>query len=174
MFAIIPARSGSKRIKNKNIKIFNKKPMIYWVIKKLKKNQAIKKIVVTSDNVKILKLAKKYGADILIKRPKKLAKDNSKVSSPVFVDMGLEGMKIEAAGKVNDGFGHHHILINQYYWPNGSVIPMSDSTLHYGKGETDATLELPPGDYIISLQFADGVHASYGEEMSSSIKIKVD
>ena len=83
-------------------------------------------------------------------------------------------MKIEAAGKVNDGFGHHHILINQYYWPNGSVIPMSDSTLHYGKGETDATLELPPGDYIISLQFADGVHASYGEEMSSSIKIKVD
>lgn len=75
MFAIIPARSGSKRIKNKNIKIFNKKPMIYWVIKKLKKNQAIKKIVVTSDNVKILKLAKKYGADILIKRPKKLSND---------------------------------------------------------------------------------------------------
>ena len=51
---------------------------------------------------------------------------------------------------------------------------MSDSTLHYGQGQTDASLDLPPGEYIISLQFADGVHASYGKEMSSSIKIKVE
>ena len=35
--AIIPARSGSRRIKNKNIKIFNKKPVIYWSIKQQKK-----------------------------------------------------------------------------------------------------------------------------------------
>ena len=104
----------------------------------------------------------------------KWPKDKSTVSSPVFVDMGLEGMKIEPAGKVNLGFGHHHILINQKYWPKGSVIPMSDSTLHYGQGQTDASLDLPPGEYILSLQFADGVHASYGKEMSSSIKIKVE
>lgn len=104
----------------------------------------------------------------------KWPKDNALVSSPVFVDMGLEGMKIEPAGKVNLGFGHHHILINQTHWPRGSVIPMSDSTLHYGQGQTDATIDIPPGEYVISLQFADGVHASYGEEMSSSIKIKVE
>ena len=51
---------------------------------------------------------------------------------------------------------------------------MSDSTLHFGLGQTDTSLELDPGNYIISLQFADGVHASYGENMSSSIKIKVE
>ena len=38
VLAVIPARAGSKRIKNKNIKIFNGKPMIYWPIKNLKKN----------------------------------------------------------------------------------------------------------------------------------------
>ena len=104
----------------------------------------------------------------------KWPKEGSTVASPVFIDMGLSGMLIEPAGKVNKGFGHHHILINQISWPLGSVIPMSDSTLHFGLGQTDASLELDPGNYIISLQFADGVHASYGENMSSSIKIKVE
>ena len=104
----------------------------------------------------------------------KWPKDGSTVGSPVFIDMGLEGMEIEPAGKVNPGYGHHHILINQKFWPSGNVIPMSDSTLHYGKGQTDATIELDPGEYIISLQFADGVHASFGEEMSASIKINVE
>ena len=104
----------------------------------------------------------------------KWPKDNSTVSSPVFIDMGLDIMQVEAAGTVKNGFGHHHILINQYYWPKGSIIPMSDSTLHYGLGQTDTSLDLLPGDYVISLQFADGVHVSYGKELSSSIKIKVE
>ena len=104
----------------------------------------------------------------------KWPKDGSTVASPVFIDMGVEGMIIEPAGIVKDGYGHHHILINQKFWPEGEVIPTSDSTLHFGKGQTDASIELDPGSYIISLQFADGVHASYGENMSSSIKIKVE
>ena len=73
--AIIPARSGSKRIKNKNIKNFLGKPIIARVIEKLKKNKNIKIIVVTSDSKKILKISKNYGADILIKRPKNLSND---------------------------------------------------------------------------------------------------
>ncbi len=71
--AIIPARMGSKRIKNKNIKNFCSKPMIYWTIKALIKFKYFDKIIVTSDSEKILSLSKKYGADILIKRPKKLS-----------------------------------------------------------------------------------------------------
>ena len=91
-----------------------------------------------------------------------------------FIDMGVEGMLIEPAGVVKEGYGHHHILINQRFWPEGEVIPTSDSTLHYGKGQTDASIELDPGKYIISLQFADGVHVSFGEEMSDSIEIIVE
>ena len=73
--AIIPARSGSKRIKNKNIKNFLGKPIISRVIEKLKKNKNIKLIAVSSDSDKILKISKNYGAEVLIKRPKKLSND---------------------------------------------------------------------------------------------------
>lgn len=103
----------------------------------------------------------------------KYPEDGAVVSSPVFVEMGVEGMQIEPAGVVKTGYGHHHILLNQENWPIGEVIPMSDTTLHYGKGQTDATLELTPGEYVLTLQFADGVHASYGPDMASSIKITV-
>lgn len=104
----------------------------------------------------------------------KYPEDGSTVPSPVFVQMGVSGMQIEPAGVVKEGYGHHHILINQSHWPEGEVIPMSDSTLHYGKGQTDASLELDAGTYTLSLQFADGVHASYGKPMAASITITVE
>jgi N-acylneuraminate cytidylyltransferase len=74
--AIIPCRKNSKEVKNKNIKIFNKKPLLYWTIKSARSSSLISKVFVTSDSKKILKYAQKYGA-IPIKRPKKLANDNS-------------------------------------------------------------------------------------------------
>lgn len=83
--AIIPARSGSKRIKNKNIKNFISDPMIGLTIKKLKFSKLFKKIVVTSDSQKILNIANKYGADILIKRSKKLSDDHTP-TEPVVLD----------------------------------------------------------------------------------------
>ncbi|MFY0626474.1 MAG: DUF4399 domain-containing protein [Reichenbachiella sp.] len=96
------------------------------------------------------------------------------VPSPVFIEMGVSGMEIEPAGVVKEGFGHHHILINQTSWPEGTVIPASDSTIHFGKGQTDASIELPAGEYTIALQFADGVHSSYGETMATSITVTVE
>lgn len=103
----------------------------------------------------------------------KAPEDGATVSSPVFVDMGVEGMQIEPAGAVKEGFGHHHILINQDSWPAGEVIPATDTTIHFGKGQTNTSLELAPGDYTLSLQFADGVHQSYGPDMAASIKVTV-
>lgn len=104
----------------------------------------------------------------------KWPRDGATVASPVYIDMGLEGMLIEPAGPVKEGYGHHHILINQTHWPKGSVIPTSDSTLHYGKGQTDVSLDLVPGEYQLTLQFADGVHSSFGKEMANSITIIVE
>ena len=83
--AIIPARKGSKRIKNKNIKLFFKKPMIAWTILLLKKSKLFGKIIVTSDSFKILKIAKKFGADILLKRSKLLSNDHVP-THPVILD----------------------------------------------------------------------------------------
>ena len=75
-YAFIFARGGSKGLKNKNIKLFNGKPLIYYSINLAKKIKKIKKIFVSSDNLKILKIAKKYGAETIL-RPKSLSKDNS-------------------------------------------------------------------------------------------------
>jgi CMP-N-acetylneuraminic acid synthetase len=75
-YAFIFARGGSKELKNKNIKLFNGKPLIYYSIKIAKKNKNIKKIFVSSDSLAILKISKEYGAEI-IKRPKKLSTDRS-------------------------------------------------------------------------------------------------
>lgn len=104
----------------------------------------------------------------------KYPEDGATVPSPVFIEMGVKGMQVEPAGEVKEGFGHHHVLINMKSWPKGEVIPASDSTIHFGKGQTDASIELEAGEYTIALQFADGVHASYGEEMAASITIKVE
>ncbi len=74
--AIIPARKGSKGLKNKNIKLFNGKPLIYYPIKAAMKSKFIKKIVVSTDSKEIAQISKKYGAEIPFLRPKKLSGDN--------------------------------------------------------------------------------------------------
>ena len=76
--AIICARSGSKGIKNKNVKLLNGKPLIAWSIELAKKNKLIKDIYVSTDSKKIASISSNYGAKIPFIRPKNLSLDNSK------------------------------------------------------------------------------------------------
>ena len=71
------ARSGSKGLKNKNIKLFAGKPLLYWTINQAKKIQNIDSIILSTDSKKIAKIGKKFGANIFFIRPKKLAADSS-------------------------------------------------------------------------------------------------
>jgi len=99
--------------------------------------------------------------------------DGDSLQSPVVVEMGVEGMAIEPAGEVHEGMGHHHLIINGSYVEKGVVIPADSTHIHFGKGQTSDTLNLKPGDYSLTLQFADGLHQSYGEGWSSTIHITV-
>ena len=72
---IIPARSGSKRIKNKNIKKINNVPLLGIVIKIALKSKIFERVIVSTDSKKISKLAIKYGAEVPYLRNKKLAND---------------------------------------------------------------------------------------------------
>ena len=74
--AIIPARMGSKRIINKNIKNFEGKPIIYYSILAAKLSGVFDKIIVSTDSLKIASISKKYGADVPFLRSKELSKDN--------------------------------------------------------------------------------------------------
>jgi N-acylneuraminate cytidylyltransferase len=73
--AIIPARKGSKRIPEKNIKLFYGKPIIYYAIKKAKESGLFSKILVTTDSKKIANISKKFGASVEFIRPKYLSND---------------------------------------------------------------------------------------------------
>ena len=75
IIAIIPARSGSKRIKNKNIKNFYNKPIIYYAIKAAKESKLFDKIIVSTDSKKVGSIAKKFGAEFSFIRPKYLSGD---------------------------------------------------------------------------------------------------
>ena len=77
ILAIIPCRSGSKKLKNKNILKIENKHLIYYSIYLAKKCKFIDKIVVSTDSKKYRKIAKSYGAEVPFLRPKKISKDKS-------------------------------------------------------------------------------------------------
>ena len=77
--AIIPARSGSKRIKNKNIRLFHGRPIIYWTINTAIKSKLFDKVIVSTNSTKIAKIAKNFGADIPFIRSSKLADDKTSI-----------------------------------------------------------------------------------------------
>lgn len=95
------------------------------------------------------------------------------VYNPISVEMGVKGMKIHPAGELKAGTGHHHIIINKGFVNYGDIIPMDETHLHYGKGDTVANLSLPTGEHTLTLQFANGLHMSYGEQFSNTISIYV-
>jgi hypothetical protein len=101
-------------------------------------------------------------------------RDGDRVSAPVKLVFGIEGMEVVPAGPITKGTGHHHIIINGQYTPTGGVIPADEVNIHYGQGQTEAELDLAPGEYLLTMQFANGIHESYGEQMSSTIKIIVE
>jgi len=82
--AIIPARSGSKSIKNKNIKLFKGKPLIAWTIEAAIASK-ISRIIVTTDSEEIKEIAVKYGAEVPYLRDKHLSNDTVGIE-PVIAD----------------------------------------------------------------------------------------
>jgi hypothetical protein len=97
-------------------------------------------------------------------------KDGDKVRSPFRVAFAISGMGVSPvkAGKI-DGTGHHHILIDMPM-PADIKAPIpfdrpdeykNQRYKHFGKGETETVLNLPPGKHTLRLLFADHDHVPY-------------
>lgn len=103
--------------------------------------------------------------------------DGQTVSLPLTVQMGVVGMEVEPAGEVNKDKGHHHIIIDGGWLKTGETVGASNTVIHYGKGQTEVTLTdenfTSPGEHTITLQFANGLHQSYGEAWSKTITVNV-
>ncbi len=99
---------------------------------------------------------------------------DGQVVKPNFkVEMGIKGMEVRPAGEVLYGTGHHHIIVNGPFYEPGQIIPKDSLNIHFGGGETETELNLKPGVYELTLQFANGAHMSFGKVLSKTIKIEV-
>lgn len=95
------------------------------------------------------------------------------VSSPFKLRFGVKGMVVAPAGDIVPNSGHHHLVINGEAVPAGQSVPFTERSLHFGKGQTETELSLPPGSYSLTAQFANGAHQSYGKPMSQTIAVIV-
>jgi hypothetical protein len=95
------------------------------------------------------------------------------VSSPFKVKFAVTGMEVKPAGDMTANTGHHHLLVNATPVKAGEVIPADEKHIHFGKGQTETELTLPPGNYTLTMQFANGLHQAYGPAMNKEIKITV-
>ena len=77
ILCLIPARSGSKGIPNKNIKNFKGKPLLAWSIEQARESTYNMRIVVSTDSLEYKSIAEKYGAEVPFLRPEKISKDLS-------------------------------------------------------------------------------------------------
>lgn len=109
------------------------------------------------------------SAEVFIISPK----NGEKVSSPVEVIFGLKGMGIAPAGVNFPNSGHHHLLINLNELPDlKSGIPADANHLHFGKGQTQALIELDPGEHTLQLLLGDWMHVPHEVPVVSE-KVKI-
>jgi N-acylneuraminate cytidylyltransferase len=83
MLGIIPARGGSKGIPRKNIRIVNGKPLIAWTIEQAKRSRFLDRVVLSSDDDEIMRIATTYGCEVPFRRPPELAADDTPGIAPV-------------------------------------------------------------------------------------------
>jgi len=95
-------------------------------------------------------------------------KDGATVSSPVTVQFGLKGMGVAPAGVKFENTGHHHLLIDTDAPADSSQpLPVSDNVRHFGKGQTETTLELKPGKHTLQLLLGDQNHTPHNPPVIS-------
>jgi len=96
--AIVPARGGSKRIKDKNIKLLSGRPLVFYTLDSLLNHKEVSRIIFTSDSDNYIDIVhKEYGSDVdIIKRPATHATDNTKIYD--------ELLRLSESGLINDSW----------------------------------------------------------------------
>jgi hypothetical protein len=112
------------------------------------------------------------GAEVYIISPK----DGATVKSPVTVQFGLKGMGIAPAGMKFENAGHHHLVIDSEPPADQNMpLPTTEKLLHFGKGQTEASVTLPPGKHTLQLVLGDQNHTPHNPPVvSKKITITVN
>lgn len=94
--------------------------------------------------------------------------DGETLTSPVTVVFGIENFRVAPAGTFEAGTGHHHLLIDTDLPPLNQPIPADANHLHFGKAQTEATIELAPGPHTLQLVLGDGYHVPHDPALIST------
>jgi len=102
-------------------------------------------------------------------------KDGDVVSSPLRVVFGLRGMGVAPAGVDAKNSGHHHLLIDVDELPDLTApLPATDNVRHFGGGQTETSIELPPGEHTLQLLLGNFIHVPHSPPvMSPKITVTV-
>lgn len=110
------------------------------------------------------------GAEVYIATPQ----DGDTVKSPVTVVFGLNGMGVAPAGIQYENSGHHHLLVDQDELPPNDQ-PLGSPPIHFGKGQTQTTIELEPGTHTLQLILGNYLHIPHTPPViSEKITITVE
>ncbi|HKJ74600.1 MAG TPA: DUF4399 domain-containing protein [Alphaproteobacteria bacterium] len=93
--------------------------------------------------------------------------DGATVSSPVKVQFGLSGMGVAPAGVEKENTGHHHLIIDAPLPALDQPIPSDEHHVHFGGGQTETMLDLPPGKHTLQLLLADWQHVPHNPPVYS-------
>jgi Domain of unknown function (DUF4399) len=98
-------------------------------------------------------------------------KDGQDVTSPFLVQFGLSGMGVAPAGVEKANTGHHHLLIDATLSDEQlkQPIAMDDSHRHFGGGQTEALITLPPGQHKLQLVLGDWSHIPHAPPVMSDV-----
>lgn len=105
------------------------------------------------------------GAKVFFISPK----NGATVHNPVVVRFGVKGIGIAPAGTQAPNTGHHHLLVDTDLSELSldAPLPATEKVLHFGKGQTETTLTLPPGKHTLELVFGDYRHMSFDPPLHS-------
>ncbi|HRP96938.1 MAG TPA: DUF4399 domain-containing protein [Rhodocyclaceae bacterium] len=101
--------------------------------------------------------------------------DGATVSSPVAVRFGLRGMGVAPAGVEAPRTGHHHLIVNAPLPPMDQPVPAGEQHIHFGAGQTETRVDLPPGKHELQLLLGDHLHVPHDPPVvSERITITVE
>lgn len=96
--------------------------------------------------------------------------DGTVVSAPFTVKFGLKGMGVAPAGVDVPNTGHHHLLINLDEAVDLDLpLPATDHVRHFGGGQTETQLSLPPGTYRLQLMLGNHLHVPHDPPVTSEV-----
>jgi hypothetical protein len=101
-------------------------------------------------------------------------KDGDTLPPKSVIHFGLRGMGVAPAGSDRENSGHHHLLIDTDLPPLDQPIPSDFAHLHFGAGQTEAEVSLPPGEHTLQLLLGDSGHVPHSPPvMSERIRVRV-